>query len=448
MDNVGRTLPELLYFHLHLLINYSPNCLMYRISKLTTYQWLLVIFLAGSLFRATPIVYLELEHPGWHAENVNEIEFYYDDVARSVIAGKGFVHSVNPRSDNQPFKFTPGTPFHFVPPLYAWWLSVLYFIFGPNIFLAKIIQCLLDSAVSILLYKIAKKAFDRDEIGFLAASLYAVYPLGIVMCTTLYYQIPLNLALCWLLLCLMARATPRNGLLSGFVMGISALAKPVTLPLVLFVPVIKLAEGLRAGQSLKPLCVWCLLFAIAAVVTLVPWTIRNYIIFHEFVPVQRGGGEAFFQGSREEYIDLDVVILRERYGDFGLKQNEHARAAIRNHLDHIRQKPLDYLGFLAKKFALTWYNTEGKTKNYYVLLAQIPFLFFASFGLLISLKTWLSVPRWYIPGMVLYICTIQVAIFPLLRYTLAVMPLVMIITSYGMLSLLQLILRRNKVDST
>ncbi|MCI0558655.1 MAG: glycosyltransferase family 39 protein [Nitrososphaera sp.] len=421
---------------------------MLQVSKLTASQWLIIIFVAGFLFRAAPIAYLEWTSPGWHSKNINEIEFYYDDVARSVIAGKGFVHSVNPRSSDQRFSFTPGTPFHFVPPLYAWWLSILYFIFGPNVFVAKVIQCVMDAAVAILLFKIAKKAFNREDIGILSGSLYATYPLAIAMCTTLYYQVPLNLALCGLVLCLMAPATPRNGLRTGFVTGISALAKPVTLPLLVILPMIKLAESLRNKHSLTDFYMWCLVFILVAVATLAPWTIRNYFVFHEFVPVQHGGGAAFYQGSKEEYVDLDVTSLRKTYGNFGLNPNEQTPAAIRNHLDHLRERPLDYFRFLMKKFALTWYNTEGKTKNFYALLAQSPYLLIAVFGLLTSLKSWLTKPRWYIPGMVLYICVIQVAIFPLLRYTLAVMPLVMIMTSYGLFSFLPLIVRTSRIEST
>lgn len=420
---------------------------MSRLSKLTIQERLLMIFVAAFLFRATPIVYLEWTSPGWHSENINEIEFYYDDVARSIITGKGFVHSVNPRSADQPFKFTPGTPFHFVPPLYAWWLSLLYLLFGPNIFIAKLIQCFLDSAVCIFLYKLGRKAFDRDDIGLLAGGLYSVYPLAIATCTTLYYQIPLNLALCWLLLCVMSPINWWNGFRSGVAVGISALAKPVTLPLFVLLPIIKIAEGIKDKRILKSYWIWSLIFVIAAAVTVAPWTIRNYVVFHELIPIQHGGAVAFYQGSKEDYIDMDVTSLREKYGDFGLKADEYATAAVNNHVEHLQEKPLNYVRFLLKKFALTWYNTEGKTKNPYALLAQIPFLVFAIYGLVISLKTWLSFPRWYIPALVLYICAIQVVTFPLVRYTLAVMPLVMIMSAYGILSFQQLIFRRNRIDS-
>ena len=100
------------------------------IQRNKSFYYLIIIFCLGITLRITPILYLELSSPGWHEKNINEIEFYYDDVARSLIAGKGFVHSVNPRPTGTPFSFTPGTPFSFVPPLYAWLLYIPYKLFG------------------------------------------------------------------------------------------------------------------------------------------------------------------------------------------------------------------------------------------------------------------------------------------------------------------------------
>ncbi len=391
-----------------------------------------LIFCFAIILRFIPIIYLEWKEPGWHEKNVNEVEFYYDDVARSLIAGKGFVHSVNPRSPDSPYKFKPGTPFHFVPPLYAWWLYLVYLVFGPNVFIAKILQSTLDAIVCLMLYSIGKRIFHDSKIGLFASLLYAIYPLAIVMCNTLYYQIPMNVIVCWMILCYMASITLRNGIWTGISVAASALAKPVTLPLIICMPIVRIVESWFKKSLLKPSFLWSISFIVAGSLTLAPWTIRNYMVFHKFVPVQHGGDVAFHQGSKEEYIDLDVNSLRKKYGDFGLKQDEINKAAISNHLMHFRSNPLDYLRFLGKKFLLSWFNTEGKQKNFYVLLVQIPFLAFALISLIFSLKFWLKTPNWYIPALVLYICGIQVVIFPLVRYTLVVMPLVMLMTASGL----------------
>lgn len=402
-------------------------------SRKSVFLSLLFIFLFASVLRIAPIVYKEWQILGWHARNINEIEFYYDDVARSLLIGKGFVHSVNPRSPDQPFSFEPGTPFHFVPPLYAWWLYFLYLIFGPNVFIAKIAQCLLDTSVCLFIYLLGKKIFRDERKALLSSVLYAIYPLAIIMCSSLYYQIPLNLALCLVILGYIAPVNWKNGLWTGVVVGLSALAKPVTLPFLILLPALRLAESGFKKAVLKPALVWGFVFMLAGLAVLTPWTIRNYIVFHKFVPVQHGGEEVLVQGSKEEYIDLDVNALRQKYPKGLAPPKQLTETAIRNHIDHLRENPVDYMRFLGKKFLLTWYNTEGKQKNFRALLVQTPFLFFALIGLLFSARIWLRSPGIYIVACILYICLIQVMLFPLVRYTVAVMPLVMLLTADGLI---------------
>ena len=392
---------------------------------------LLLIILLALLLRVAPIIFLEFKDPGYHARNINEIEFYYDDVARSLIAGKGFVHSMDPRSETSPYNFKPGTPFGFVPPLYAWWLYIIYFIFGPNVLIAKLFQSILDASSCLMIFIIGSKIFRNQRTSLLASGLYAVYPLAIVMCNTLYYQIPMNIALCWMILCFMAPVTFKNGIWTGMSVAISSLAKPVTLPLIAIIPIIRVVESYVNKTKLKLAMLWAIAFIVASIVTLTPWTIRNYIVFEKFVPVQQGGPEAFHQGSKEDYIDLDVTNLRKKYGDFGIARDQLTKVAIYNHINHFRNDPIDYIRFLGKKFLLTWYNTEGKSKNFYVSLIQLPFLLSAVLGLLLHFKFWMRDKNWYVPATVLYICAIQVATFPLVRYTLAVMPLVMLVAASG-----------------
>ena len=408
---------------------------------------LMLILLLAIVLRVVPNVYLEIKQPGYHAENINEIEFYYDDVARSVIAGKGFVHSINPRSDESPYNFNPGTPFHFVPPLYAWWVSLIYMIFGPNVFIAKLFQCFLDASVCFLLFKIVKVINGGNVVALLSSFLYATYPLAIRMSQTLYYQVPMNIILCWMLLCYLGTINSKNGISTGIATAFSSLAKPVTLPLICIIPIIRLIERHKKAD-LKVSFLWILGFLAACIIVLSPWTIRNYVVFHRFIPIQDGAGPPLLQGSKEEYIDTDVISLRKKYGqNFGVGSENFTREAIENHLKHLKRNPIDYLRFLGKKFLLSWYNTEGKSKNLYVLLIQLPYLCLAILGLISYFTSWRRRPMWYIPAIIIYFCLVQVAIFPLVRYTLAVMPLLVIISAFGLNWIIKKVFFRNKIEN-
>jgi len=396
-----------------------------------------MVFVLAVVLRATPIVFREVREPGWHARNLDNIGWYYDDVARSLIVGEGFVHSVNPRPEC-PWGFKPGTPFHFVPPLYAYWLGLVYFVFGPNLVLAKILQCFMDASVCLLLYVLARRVTGDRKTALLSALLYAVYPLSIYACQWLNYQKPLNLALVWIVLCLTAPVTWRNGMWTGLAVGVSALAKPVTLPLIALIPVVKGVECMWRKVSMKVCLLWCLVFVVVCLATLTPWTIRNYLVFDGFVPVQNGGGGPLFHGSKEKYVDLDVGTFAKKYKDeIDAARGNFARAAINNHLEHLRSAPLDYFRFLGKKFLLTWYNTESRTKNTPALIIQTPFLLLAILGLVCAARLWLKRGNWYVPGMVLYFGAVYTAFHPYIRYMVAVMPLVMVVAAVGGMWLLR-----------
>ena len=251
------------------------------------------------------------------------------------------------------------------------------------------------------------------------------------MCSTLYYQIPMNVTLCWLTLCFMGPVSFLNGIWTGVAVATSSLAKPVTLPLIAIMPMIRLVESYVKKANLRIAMIWMITFLMASIAILTPWTIRNYNVFNKFVPIQQGGPEAFYQGSEEKYIDLDVITLRKTYGNYGMKRDQLAKAAVSNHIEHFKRDPADYIRFLGKKFLLSWFNTEGKSKNIFVLIVQIPFILFAVFGLLYHFRFWVSSKNWYVPATILYICAIQVATFPLVRYTLVVMPFVMLLAASG-----------------
>jgi hypothetical protein len=160
---------------------------------------------------------------------------------------------------------------------------------------------------------------------------------------------------------------------------------------------------------------------------LAPWTIRNYIVFDRFIPVQSGGGWVLLQGSKEAYIDVNVDDLRRQYGkDFAISPDQFASTALLNHRTRLVSDPIDYFRFLGKKFLLAWYNTEGKEKNSMALLVQLPFIMAALIGFVGLFPLWIRIPNWYVIGLILYISALQIALFPLVRYTLAVMPLVML----------------------
>ncbi len=119
-------------------------------------------------------------------------------------------------------------------------------------------------------------------------------------------------------------ARPGSGLGTGALLGLLALVRPEYLPVALGLPLLWLAH--RAvhhpptladrpqGDALHRFSADRLrsagLALLATCLVLAPWTIRNAVELHRFVPISTGGGKALFIGTHLE-ADGDAVELRE-----------------------------------------------------------------------------------------------------------------------------------------
>jgi hypothetical protein len=73
----------------------------------------------------------------------------------------------------------------------------------------------------------------------------------------------------------------QRGLLSGVAFGLGALTRPIMLPFVVLIALSALLFKFSRGTHTK--------IAIAALLTIAPWTIRNAVTFGSFIPIQSQG---------------------------------------------------------------------------------------------------------------------------------------------------------------
>jgi len=163
------------------------------------------------------------------------------------------------------------------------WLS--FSIFGINFWPVLIAQWAFDAAVGWLIYRIARSIFPHGNyVGILAALMYAVYPYEWKY-TAMALGEPLFaflLAGCVLsLLKALEKPSLARFALSGFLLGLAYHSRPTLLafPLVvLFLLFFKLKRDrsivIRSFAA----------YLAAFVLMLLPWVVRNYLVFHAFVP--------------------------------------------------------------------------------------------------------------------------------------------------------------------
>ena len=223
----------------------------------------------------------------------------YAQIARNVLEQHVYSH------DSEP----PFAPTLIRLPGYPLLLAGLYSLFGHNDNQAvRVVQALIDTGACAL---IALLAFywDPDEkrrraSSIAALALAAVCPFSAIYVATILTEIPtmfLSLAMCLTATVTLKAKTERQTLLlwlaTGVIAGVAVLFRPdsglfaaaigVTLVTATLVRAGSLQLGSRAEKlhRIAQASFFGAVFSLAFCLVLVPWTIRNYRVFHLFQPL-------------------------------------------------------------------------------------------------------------------------------------------------------------------
>jgi tetratricopeptide (TPR) repeat protein len=219
---------------------------------------------------------------------------FYDEWARQLAAG------------------TAKRGVFFMSPLYPYFLAGLYRLFGRDLLLVRVVQSFIGSATAVLVYFIARDAFDR-RVGLLAGILAAAYGAFIFYDGAIILT-PLLVFLTALVLLLLVRGASGGGVwlfgAAGAALGLAAIGRAAALALV---PVAlwwawavsggrENGAGRRRGRraaARAPRLRAPLLLLLGVVVVVAPVTVRNYAVGRDFVPITSNGGLNFYIGNSE-----------------------------------------------------------------------------------------------------------------------------------------------------
>ena len=276
----------------------------------------------------------------------------YDMLARQVLAGRGFTVA------DDWWPLTPaGAPTAHWSYLYTLYLAGVYGLFGYQPLLARLIQA---AAAGVLMpwlvYRLGRRHFN-PQVAFFAALLSAVYIYFFYYAATLMTETFYILSILWILdlsggLGLRPAPAGWKWLWLGLALSVAVLLRQVFL---LFIPFL---SGWLLWQSyrhrVRPLRhMLALLLAAGAIVILsiAPWTARNYRAFHTFVLLNTNAGFAFFWGNHPIHGYNFISILPSdgpSYQDLippelrALNEAELDRALLKRALDIIRADPVRY----------------------------------------------------------------------------------------------------------
>ncbi len=401
--------------------------------------FLLVVYLVALAPRLAFVLVAGHSPPG-----VDEVE--YDIIAKSIIDGKGF-------------SWYLGLPTSFRPPGYPWFLAGVYWLLGPNVFRARMVQAFLTAGHALLTYLVCKKAFNAKaaRLSAIFVALYIPLILYTVGLMTENLFIPLILLAFYLLLKTRDNWPRLFSVLAGLALGASILVRP---SVTFFVPLLFLWFYFPKRDWKKAVTNFGII-AVIIVVMVTPWSIRNYNVTGQFVYLDTRTGYNLYIGYHDEgdgSFSMDAAVTMANLLIASVQSGEEQSDVLMHNwgkdkaLDFIKAHPWRAIGLVPFKFMHFWsleqrliifaysYNYIGNVPPVLLILILIaliaPFAFLVTFAVI---GASFAGPRakglWLILLLIAYNTALHSVVFGEARLHFPLVPFIAMLAGYGLVSL-------------
>jgi len=268
-------------------------------------RFVIIIWLLALALRLIYAFSVDLIPANYQGIDMDAVE--YDYLGWSIAQGLGVVtHYGEPTS----IRF-PG---------YLYFLGLIYFLFGHHHIAVLLAQALIGSLTPILIYLTARQLFSL-RVSRIAAAVGAIYPGFIYF---IGWMMTENLFILWVSLLLYLTVSLKDGAsirklaVMGVLLGLLGLTRGIGIPFIGLIPLYVLLR--LQGRVRQRLARAAVVFAVACL-TLVPWTWRNYAIFHRLMLPSSEGGIVLWLGfnnfpishyKTQEAYDYVNSVGRER----------------------------------------------------------------------------------------------------------------------------------------
>lgn len=356
----------------------------------------------------------------------------YDALARSLLAGQGY------RFTEHWYPFTPAnTPTAHWSFLYPLYLAGIYRLIGYHPLGARLFQGIVGGALMCLFIYLIGRRIVSERVALLGAGLAAVYGYfiysSVALMTETFFIVMVLLSL---LVSLQLKDEPSlaRWILLGLSLGVATLIRQTIL---LFAPVLFVWLFWELKGRIR---LWHFVVSLGMIVLLItPWTMRNYHVYRQFLPLNSNAGYALY-ASNHPHLGTDwrneniVVPVPEELAG----QNEAAinHALLRKGIGFVLEDPGRYLWLILDKaleYFQFWPSSQSSSiSNLARVLSFGLYMPFMLLGLLLSLSHW----RNYIP---LYLfATVHTGIhlisWPSIRYRLPVDAVLMLFAGLAVLT--------------
>lgn len=321
--------------------------------------------------------------------------FQYDMLARSIVSGNGYrwyaEEDLNQLASFVDFDLTTvkeydpslGIPTSFRAPLYPAFLATVYFFSGTEFFrffAARLAQAVfLGAPLAPLTYWVSKKLFSHPLVGErpdaraeraarISAWVVACYPMLLLYPLGLGTENPffiLLLTSLFFLLASLERPTTFHFLVSGLLLGLTALARSVILP---FAGLAILWARLVLKQKRG-----AILIGFAFALMIIPWVIRNSLLHDRLTGIETSMGYNLYLGYHPQgdgsFVfgpSLDLLTI--------LDDAKRDRIGTQKALEFIRSRPDRFMPLAINRLAF-FFGLEKRVLMYFYsnnIIGHIP----------------------------------------------------------------------------
>jgi 4-amino-4-deoxy-L-arabinose transferase-like glycosyltransferase len=257
----------------------------------------------------------------------------YDGAAKLLASGEGY------------------PPSAYRPPGMAFWLAGLYSVWGPSQLVAQLGNAAIGGAYAWITYVVARQVVATPAARF-AALLAAVFPSLVIDATTLDYG-PLLGCVLFGTVALFQRRAPIGVhpwwyvVLIGVLLAGAAFLKPIGVLLPFVFGVCYWRRGASAGRAARN----TVLMLAAMLLTLAPWSLRNYRLFGRFVPVTTSGGAGLWVTNNPQ---ADGLSMSRPECPAGMNEAEHDSVLWKQAWAYLSAHPGQFARLVPAKAAYQW----------------------------------------------------------------------------------------------
>jgi hypothetical protein len=295
------------------------------------------------------------------------VPFLYEpgDIAYSLAVGRGF---------GSPFRVETG-PTAWTTPIYPLLVAGVFEVFGTfnfHAFLATIGLNILFSVLTCVPVFYAGKRIAGIGVGAGAAWMWAIFPNAAIIPFQWIWDTSLSgllaATILWATLAVVDSKRMRDWCAYGILWGVALMTNATLLAGLPFL--LGWMAYRQWKQSRKHGLARIALASGVIVLCCVPWTIRNYVVFHSFIPLRSALGLQLWLGNNDQYRDsfpgwlhpIDSMSERAKYVRMGevAYMREKQREAFHWIIGHPRRE----MTLFKARFVATWLGTPHPLRDF------------------------------------------------------------------------------------